>query len=387
MSKDLKKKLSLSRKSNDPHKRLINNKSAINKKDTCPNTGKTTRRDDSFKNEWKINKDLLDDKEFRKSHMKKKEKLEIKEKVKENENFILKTFKFDNEDGEKGDEDFEKAFNVFIRRNFKEEFSLLFNILEEINLEQYLDCLIENDIDDIKKLLNLNEESIKKINIPLGHQLKLLKKIKQLNDIENNENDEVIAEQRENALTNKEEGSIRNNIAISTNMNDFNNDNKKFLYDFGEKEFNFQGNSNSSNSELYNLLNKEDIYLKKEEKNDFESINLKKSNAESCWNCYLLQDKQLMINFKDKYFCKELCLEKHKTEIQSTCKICGNILDKNTSIYKNFNWICSSKCLNQFDKERKNNLENIGNLKEPKAKKNEDNDEDNNDSYDPMNDF
>lgn len=50
--------------------------------------------------------------------------------------------------------------------------------LQSINLLKYKDTFIQNGIDDLDVLLELSEEHLELMKIPLGHKLKILKKIK-----------------------------------------------------------------------------------------------------------------------------------------------------------------------------------------------------------------
>ena len=52
--------------------------------------------------------------------------------------------------------------------------------LSSIKLEKYEDKLIENGVEDLETILELRDEHIEQIGIPLGHKLKIMKKIKDL---------------------------------------------------------------------------------------------------------------------------------------------------------------------------------------------------------------
>ena len=46
-------------------------------------------------------------------------------------------------------------------------------------LEQYKDTFIENGIEDLETVVELQDKDLKEMNIPLGHKLKILKKIRE----------------------------------------------------------------------------------------------------------------------------------------------------------------------------------------------------------------
>ena len=52
------------------------------------------------------------------------------------------------------------------------------DFLESIKLEKYVDKLIENGIDDLQTIMHLNDQHISQMGIPLGHKLKMIKKIR-----------------------------------------------------------------------------------------------------------------------------------------------------------------------------------------------------------------
>ena len=52
--------------------------------------------------------------------------------------------------------------------------------LSQIKLEKYEDKFIENGVEDLETILELRDEHIEQIGIPLGHKLKIMKKIKDL---------------------------------------------------------------------------------------------------------------------------------------------------------------------------------------------------------------
>ena len=54
------------------------------------------------------------------------------------------------------------------------------DFLESIKLGKYYEKLLMNGIDDIETMLELEESHIEKMGIPLGHKLKMVKKIKEM---------------------------------------------------------------------------------------------------------------------------------------------------------------------------------------------------------------
>ena len=56
------------------------------------------------------------------------------------------------------------------------------DFLESIKLDKYLDKLLENGIDDLQTILHLKDDHISQMGFPLGHKLKMIKRIRILNE-------------------------------------------------------------------------------------------------------------------------------------------------------------------------------------------------------------
>jgi hypothetical protein len=52
--------------------------------------------------------------------------------------------------------------------------------LTEIKLEKYSSKFIENGVEDLETILELKEAHIEEMGIPLGHKLKIIKRIKDI---------------------------------------------------------------------------------------------------------------------------------------------------------------------------------------------------------------
>lgn len=145
----------LNSKNEDPHKRLINDKSSSETNELLDNNNKKNLSQKSTQSKgWKIDNALLDDSEFRKSHMKRKEKLEISCEGNDKENILL-SFNFESEENCEKTDEFELNFNNVVRTNLKSEFSQISGFLESLNLEKYLAFFVEKNIDTFTKILGI----------------------------------------------------------------------------------------------------------------------------------------------------------------------------------------------------------------------------------------
>lgn len=54
------------------------------------------------------------------------------------------------------------------------------SFLESVNLSKYANIFVENGVDDLEIILELDDKHLEQMNIPLGHKLKLMKRIKDM---------------------------------------------------------------------------------------------------------------------------------------------------------------------------------------------------------------
>ena len=64
--------------------------------------------------------------------------------------------------------------------NLKFEYKAVFDFLKDLNMENYLDTFIKNGINSEEKILYLNNDNLKLINMPYAHRARFLKKLKEI---------------------------------------------------------------------------------------------------------------------------------------------------------------------------------------------------------------
>jgi hypothetical protein len=64
--------------------------------------------------------------------------------------------------------------------NLKFEYKEIYEFLKDLSMESYLEQFIKNGINTEEKLLYLNNDNLKLINIPYGHRARFLKKLKEI---------------------------------------------------------------------------------------------------------------------------------------------------------------------------------------------------------------
>ena len=54
------------------------------------------------------------------------------------------------------------------------------DFLATVKLDKYADKFIDNGIEDLETILELQDQHLQQMGVPLGHKLKILKRIKDL---------------------------------------------------------------------------------------------------------------------------------------------------------------------------------------------------------------
>ena len=166
----------------------------------------------------------------------------------------------------------------------------------------------------------IDDKILENMNIPLGHKLKILKRIVQIKNLESDDDD--VSEKEEfkekeiiNTNTNpnnkftKRKAEIANKHSIGIGVipeEEFNNsgDEKKekndLLYNVGEKQFDFFGLFGSRSEDENEVIDDDN-----REKKDFTVDDLQieiKTESICCWKCFTLGDKCKMTNISEKVY-------------------------------------------------------------------------------------
>lgn len=52
--------------------------------------------------------------------------------------------------------------------------------METVKLEKYADKFLENGVEDLETVLELQDQHLEQMGVPLGHKLKIMKRIKDM---------------------------------------------------------------------------------------------------------------------------------------------------------------------------------------------------------------
>ena len=232
-------------------------------------------------------------------------------------------------------------------------------------MEYYLHKFSKFKIFNNSQIINLKGIDLLRMNIPIDNHDFILEKIEELKNkiyskntiqSENNifsleENEKIQSELFKQAVEdfrkmgkkNKNE-EINVNKSITTNNTDNasvnNNNPKKFLLEIGESE-NLNLNKLSLFENKANDVN-DDVYYIPE-----------LCFGKACWNCYKKINNVFSLNFHNKFFCEEKCLNEYKNKNEIECFYCNKMFIKFEAILFKGKRFCSEICFENFSKNEK----------------------------------
>ena len=311
------------------------------------------------------------------------------------------------------EKDKSKDVIVSVNKGHKE----VLNFLKELNMVDFYDNFINNGIVNKEKLLYLNNDNLKLIDVPYAFRLRFLKKLKELENLHSmkksinekgrlskiklkkGQNDskyeEIFIPKEED---DKEVSDEEMRKTFTQAIYDFQKTHRKFEFNNFSDNFNNEEinenidnmNINSNNNNLYDTktssMNKNkvstDININNSKvdditQNDQESVevgeyvehknndgknnvkellplNCKKVLCYQCWNVILSKDCMVK---NGKPFCSKKCFNIYDNDNYTNCKACSRKV-KIVNCLPSFNnrniYYCSLSCLEQLEPEIKN---------------------------------
>ena len=207
--------------------------------------------------------------------------------------------------------------------------------LGELGMTRYLQLFSETGIEDLETILELEGEHLDMMKIPLGHKLKMLKKIKELKSTQSSSQS---TEFQKPTMSNAE---TQNDVSLK------NPDLGMGEYDEAEQQRQFQEAVNSWRTTGKTESNSIQQQSDPEDPQIAMTMETKLGPKASCWNCFKLACKSDMKSLDDHDFCSEECIEKFKDKNYAVCDLgdCKNrFLKIKTGIILKSKWYCSEQC-------------------------------------------
>ena len=260
--------------------------------------------------------------------------------------------------------DKEKDAIISMNKGHKEV--LLF--LQELNMGEYFENFINNGIISKEKLLYLNNDNLKLINIPYAHRFRILKKLKESKNLENMKKN--LNEKGKLSKIKIKQESIYEEIIIPKEEDDKEIDNDEMRRTFTQAIYDFQKTHNSfynddnNNKDLNDEKNKEENilvetgeYIENKNSNNIKQLLPLNDTKILCYFCLKVLLTKNCINKYNKLFCCNNCLTLYEKENYIICKTCNKKIKKIESL-PSFNnrdiYYCSLNGLEQLEPERKN---------------------------------
>ena len=279
----------------------------------------------------------------------------------------LKFFNLQNLENEDLNENsFSSSKNIFeniVEQQKNNQYHDIKQFLSNMNLDYLFPNFAKNKIFTNSQIENLTEKELQKMKIPKENINLILDRIEEIKNLPNmNYNDDGFGTQCDININDPVVNNIEENERIQSelfkkaveefrkmgkknennenNENDENNNNnikidaKKFLFEIGNSDF----------------LNLNKLSLFSDQANDVkddEDFIPELNVGKACWNCYK-QIKQIYpINFEQKFFCCEKCLNDYVNKNTIKCDYCGKNIIKFRQILFGNKKYCSMECYNE----------------------------------------
>ena len=167
----------------------------------------------------------------------------------------------------------------------------VYEFLRSCELERYHSLLLEQGIEDLATLFDLTEEHLTELKVPLGHRLKLLKKIR-----------EALPKPPSPAATATQQPSPQH-----------------------PRRVHFEAARQDDGTD------------------PTEAIPVKPAKL-ACWTCYRIFNAAQAEVFDEKDFCSAACLAVHSREATVECT-CGASVVKGKGEVSQGKWYCSATCV------------------------------------------
>ena len=202
-------------------------------------------------------------------------------------------------------------------------------------MPKYIQTFSENGIEDLETILELQDEHLEMMGVPLGHKLKIMKKIKEMKPEEPEEH--KFAPQKP-AMANAETQDETSDKGPSLLDGEFNEaENQK---QFKEAVAAWRGDTSTQ---------ADTVGQKPQQADSSISVNMetKLGPKGSCWNCFKLTPQEDMIKTENHDFCGPECIQKFKDKNYMSCEQgdCPNkFLKAKTGVLLGSLWYCSAQC-------------------------------------------
>jgi SAM domain (Sterile alpha motif) len=247
------------------------------------------------------------------------------------------------------------------------------DFLANCGMEKYHKVFLDNGIEEIEILLELTEAHLTNMNIPLGHRLKILKKIKDVKGKENNykqlepayiqpkshTNEICVGDDHEIPAGEFDEKSSQNMFQEALEL--FRNSgsptkhkNKSKSIEEPSKKVRFLEpvTEEMLPKEIKGMLYEgawepeQSALPETFEESSGTANSILINDRKACWNCYKIFSAEVLYQAYDKEFCSDRCGNIYFNNAAATCP-CGKKFIKNEGLIVSGIWVCNEQCGDQ----------------------------------------
>ncbi|CAK83017.1 unnamed protein product (macronuclear) [Paramecium tetraurelia] len=264
------------------------------------------------------------------------------------------------------------------------------SFLKSIKLDTYVQKFKENGFEELDILFDIQKEQLQQMEIPLGHQIRLMKKIRELKQsVEMNEviiQNESKYDELEGILLNKIEplidlsftnpkkrSSLQKERQKSLKKVTFKeNDDQKgylgveqsfhqsFILNELEEISNYMQQNHigeiqnididiQTNSELEQIDNNfSSVSVSKQKPYDEQNVAKLRIKKAACWNCFKLLIKDYIV-LESNEFCSYQCYQKYNHLYLVQCVSCSKQFDIRNGVLLNGCSFCDEQCAQKYD--------------------------------------
>ncbi|CAD8186074.1 unnamed protein product [Paramecium octaurelia] len=255
------------------------------------------------------------------------------------------------------------------------------SFLKSIKLDTYVQKFKENGFEELDILFDIQKEQLQQMEIPLGHQLRLMKKIRELKQsVEVNEvifqneskYDELEEPLIDLSFTNpKKRSSLQKERQKSVKKVTFKEKDDQKEYSRIEQSFhssfilneleeisnymhqNHIGETSNIDIQTNNELDQIDnnissVSVSKQKPYDEQNASKLRIKKVACWNCFKLLIKNYIV-VENNEFCSYECFQKYNHLYLVQCVCCNKQFDIRIGILLNGCSLCDEQCSQKYD--------------------------------------
>jgi len=230
-------------------------------------------------------------------------------------------------------------------KEVKQDYLELENFLKSINLERHKDLFIANGFEDLDSILELKDEHFQFMQLPLGHKLKILKRVRELKKEVPLDTEQKTSEAQ--ITTEENKGLIDGTFNEEESHKEFLKAREAWLKERQAAKETKGGFLAEVGDNTWNLPSMPE-YI--EEGTGTSPKESKKEVKDCCFGCFKFFNKGEGFENEEmnKTFCSDKCFKKYFEEYAVKCVKCNKKLLCEKAIFRNKMYFCLETCYEAY---------------------------------------